>query len=324
MNKHLIGIMILLIPVQSWAQQESTKSKKVSEVVRQKIQTQLEHAILRYKQFTCPEIKKESYMTVSPGLISYIDPKGFFFPDSIDATSYQLIFDSIEPWGPQPSNYGYYMVTKRDHRFTNFEKSVRRNKNWKEGKDPLQLMFFSTPPFQDTVSLHLYSKYYPQDEIFLVYCDTVPANLISLLSGNLFMTPATLKNKNLRYWAFTRMAQYNTTIETFRQLPSTEKHFRFLAKKSNLTTGGFLLEMEKEYPHHMQITYYTNDKTKTGGNPKDYYEVIIPRPVGEFKGYEPIKPRMRKLSREEGIQVRKNRELFPQIWEFTDEEWEDE
>jgi len=110
MRKHLIGIIILSMPVMLMAQQENTEQKELNAVVRQKIQAQLENAILTYKQFTCPEIKDDEYAEKKGNVIvSSIQAKGFFLPDSINNTSYQLIFDSIEPWGPQPSNYGYYI-----------------------------------------------------------------------------------------------------------------------------------------------------------------------------------------------------------------------
>ncbi len=80
--KRLIGIMLLSIPIVLHAQQENTKSKKVSEVVRQKIQAQLEDAILTYKQFTSPEIKGESYTTERPGITSFIQAKN---PNSLIA-----------------------------------------------------------------------------------------------------------------------------------------------------------------------------------------------------------------------------------------------
>ena len=133
------------------------------------------------------------------------------------------------------------------------------------------------------------------------------------------MKPATLKNKNLRYWAFTRTAQYNTTAETIYELPSTEKCLRYLAKKSNLTQSGFLLEIEKEYPHHMQITYHTNNKAITGGNGVDRYQIILPRPVGEFKGYDPIRPKIRKLEIDELRRLRKD-EVLGKTFEYIDYE----
>jgi hypothetical protein len=305
MMKRLIGIMLLSIPIVLHAQQVNTKSKKVSEVVRQKIQAQLEDAILTYKQFTCPEIKRESYTTERPGTTSYKQAKGFFLDDSIETShTYKLIFDSIEPWGPQPSNYGYYIVTKRGHRFTNFIDT-----------HPYFGNFIKVLAYQDTISLDLYSKYYPQDERYLVYCDTVRENRISLVSGNIFLTHSRKGKNSLWQMVRKRMVQYNISRERTKLLPDTKTHERYIFTESNLTNGGFLLEIEREYPHNMQITYHTNNKALTGGNGVDVYQIILPRPVGEFKGYEPIKPKIRKLEIDELRKLRKD-EALSQTFEY--------
>jgi hypothetical protein len=294
MKKITLYILVLL-PMFTWAQVKRVIPEKVPEHIRQKIQRELPDHILRYKQQANPEIKEQDYRaSKDPAISGYKDPQWFFLPDTLSTSSYQLIFESIEPFidekdNPRPN---YYLVTKKGHRFTNFKETFRP-KTYNE-----------VPAWHDTISLDLYSKYYPADEQYLVYCDSVD---LFPVSGNVYWTDFLWVpnfNRHPIKIAFYRTVQFHkkgTYINgTLEPIETSEKQITCLLRERYSNQGhGYLVKINRKPPYDMELVYYTNRKELTGGTGKEYVEVTLPRPEGIFKGYELIKPRIRKVSSEE-------------------------
>lgn len=297
--KNLITCICLLSTLFSWAQTKPTQTvPPVPDYIREKIQKELPIYILNYKQETNPEMKKSDLRWAA---------QGFFLPDTLNSNSYQLIFESIETFVEIEGQSVFrklYLVKKKGHRFTNFEESVYRNKKRKSENDRI---FLKIPAWQDTISLDLYSKYYPADEQYLVYCDSTQ---LYLVGGNVFFGEFRWLKHHVPIGNYASMAFYCTVQYHAKGLkrdtdwadyfPSDKDTATYIMKRHATNQGhGYIIKMPRKPPYHMTMTYYTNKKETTGGDGRVYLEITQTRPEGTFLGYESIRPRIREITGKE-------------------------
>lgn len=302
--KNLITYILLLSPLVCLSQRKPANVPPVPEYIRQKIQKELPKYILRYKQQTNPILKEEDYKaSKDPANHDYWEAQGFFLPDTLSSDSYQLIFENIETFARIEEQVVFpnlYLVTKKGHRFTNFEKVY--NRKTYDGR---------SNPWQDTISLDLYSKYYPADEQYLVYCDSTH---LYPVSGNLFCTEFIFLRKHLSIGNVISKVYYRTVqyqpkgflgdLSAFDVLADNKDTITLVMKRHATNQGhGYVIKMPKKSPYHMTMTYYTNKKETTGGDGRVYWEITQTRPEGIFQGYEPIRPRTRVITAKEFFEL---------------------
>jgi hypothetical protein len=262
----------------------------VPDNILEKIQKELPVHILNYKQDTNPEMKKSDLQWAA---------QGFFLPDTLSSNSYQLIFESIDTFVEVEGQIVFknlYLVKKKGHRFTNFEKVY--NRKTYDGR---------ANPWQDTISLDLYSKYYPADEQYLVYCDSAQ---LYLVGGNVFWGEFRWLKNHVPIGHHSSMVFYRTVQFHAKGLKRDTDWADYSALEKDTVTyimrrhatnqgHGYIIKMPKKPPYHMTMTYYTNKKETTGGDGRVYWEITQTRPEGIFQGYEPIRPRIREITGKE-------------------------
>lgn len=303
--RSLVKCILLLFPFFCWAQTNPAHVPPVPEYIRQKIQKELPRYILEYKQQANPEIKKQDYRSSKdPGNHSIWEAQGFLLPDTLSSHTYQLIFESIETFIRRPDRTEFdnlYLVTKKGHRFTNFTRTYRHK------------TLEGIPAWQDTISLDLYSKYYPADEQYMVYCDSTR---LYPVSGNLFCT----EFKFLRdyfsvsspvFKVYYRTVQYQakgfmgefSAFDVFDDGKDKDTITLVMKRHASSQGHGYVIKMPKKSPYHMTMTYYTNKKETTGGDGRVYWEITQNRPEGMFQGYDPIRPRIRVITAKEFFEL---------------------
>lgn len=127
------------------------KPKEISFKVKNLISSRLYSSVYEYRMKVNPLFSKEDYTYFENNEIKYRNPKTFLLKDTVDTYIGPLL--KIEPWklknGVEPY-FNFYVVYKQSD------------------------IFLSLKPGEDTLKLDFFSQYYPFDEKYLVYCDSLP------------------------------------------------------------------------------------------------------------------------------------------------------
>ncbi len=290
-------------------------SSFVSETMKRKIINDLGPQIYYFKGTLCPEIDRNKIWPENK-LIGE-NPKDLLYPglDTITEDFFRYNF-RIEPWPDNGFHHyiNFFLVTKTSNVMTRErmsiyyegpEKYIRANLD--ENGKPIMI----TDSFRSDIPCY---KYFPYDERFLVYYDTIKRDFL-YFSGNVYQSKLAYKYKYKSdyddYMAVKttlfRMAQYCTPDTRLEYGTDTEEYYEMIAKNTLLPAEKVIVRIPKtkyewNFGDTWEIIYYSNLKDIPGNEEQWWYEVKYVRSI-KPENYHELFPVYTKLTKEQAGRV---------------------
>ncbi|MDI3526778.1 MAG: hypothetical protein PWR03_961 [Tenuifilum sp.] len=269
-------------------------------------------AIDQFKAQLCPQFKDSIFIDKYGMPISGFS---YLYPGLNSDFSYNF---EIKRW-PENSPYiNFFLVIKKNNIMTRVRDSI--DEKGKYVYDEIGNRILVTDTFAKDIPCY---KYFPYDERYVVYYDTIKERLI-YFSGNVYQTWLAylfdaIYFRNMRAMAVTavefRLAQYSTPQTQLKFIRETEDFYEFSASETLLRDGEILVRIPKTDPFQFgstwEMIYYSNTADVPGNTDRSFYEVKYTRSIRP-KSYEELFPKYRKLTKEE------TREIYPKLRFYTD------
>jgi hypothetical protein len=224
----------------------------------------------------------------------------------------------IKRW-PENSPYiNFFLVIKKNNIMTRVRNSIDEKGKYVYDEKGNRVQVTDT--FAKEIPCY---KYFPYDERYVVYYDTIKKELI-YFSGNVYQIPLAylfdaIYFRNMHAMAVTavefRLAQYSTSQTRLKFIRETEDFYEFSASETLLRDGEILVRIPKTEPYRFgnkwEMIYYSNTADVPGNTDRSFYEVKYTRTIRP-ESYEELFPKYRKLTKEE------TKEVFPKLRFYLD------
>jgi hypothetical protein len=274
----------------------------IPDTLQRYITYEIEGAINQYKVQLCPQFKdsvayfNSNHNLIKPGsTLLYPGLNNKFGP------SFSYNFE-IKRWPEDRPYINFFLVIKKNNIMTR-----ERNITDEKGK-----RISTIDTFAKEIPCY---KYFPYDERFVVYYDTLK-EVLTYFSGNVYQTSLAYKYdavdfRNMSFMAIKatklRLAQYCTSEPELNIIRETNEFYEFSAYNTVFREGNrILVRIPKTDPSHFgstwELIYYSNTTDVPGNTDQSFYEVKYTRSIRP-ESYEELFPKYRKLTKEETGEV---------------------